>query len=188
MVRLRRGTTLVGGRRVPLLKTFSRVCSAAVLCTCAALAGPPLTTIQDTLYKADGTRFNGIANIAWSGFEASDQSAIANQLITVKIVNGRLNVQLVPNTNSNPVAFYSVTYNSDGRVLFSETWAVPPSAAASAAGCARACPIRNRGRHRQRAGSGIGGHGTAGRLERAPYKGPGVRAGRRGHGEFTGND
>jgi hypothetical protein len=111
------------------LKKFSRVCFAALLGTCAALAGPPLTTIQDTLYKADGTRFNGIASIAWSGFEASDQSAIANQVITVKIVNGRLNVQLVPNTGSDPVVFYSVTYNSDGRVQFSETWAVPPSAA-----------------------------------------------------------
>jgi hypothetical protein len=99
-----------------------------MLLTWAALAGPPMTTIQDTLYKADGTRFNGLVNIAWGGFEASDQSAIANQVITVKIVNGRLNVQLVPNTNSTPVVFYSVTYNSDGRVQFSETWAVPPSA------------------------------------------------------------
>jgi hypothetical protein len=110
------------------LKTFSRVFSAAVLSAWAALAGPPLTTIQDTLYKADGTRFNGLVNIAWGSFEASDQSAIANQLITAKVVNGRLNVQLVPNTNSNPMVFYSVTYNSDGRVQFSETWAVPPSA------------------------------------------------------------
>lgn len=111
------------------MKTFSRVFSAAVLLAWAALAGPPLTTIQDTLYKADGTRFNGLVNIAWGSFEASDQSAIANQLITVKVVNGHLNVQLVPNTNSNPVVFYSVTYNSDGRVQFSETWAVPPSSA-----------------------------------------------------------
>jgi len=109
------------------LKTFSRVFSAAVLSAWAALAGPPLTTIQDTLYKADGTRFNGLVNIAWGSFEAADQSAIANQLVTVKVVNGRLNVQLVPNTNGNPVVFYSVTYNSDGRVQFSETWAVPPS-------------------------------------------------------------
>ena len=110
------------------MKTFSRVFFAAVLSAWAALAGPPLTTIQDTLYKADGTRFNGIVNIAWGSFEASDQSAIANQLITAKVVNGRLNVQLVPNTTSTPTVFYSVTYNSDGRVQFNETWAVPPSA------------------------------------------------------------
>lgn len=76
------------------MRTFSRISSAAMLLTWAALAGPPMTTIQDTLYKADGTRFNGLVNIAWGGFEASDQSAIANQVITVKIVNGRLNVQL----------------------------------------------------------------------------------------------
>ena len=83
----------------------SRVSFAAVLFTWAALAGPPLTTIQDTLYKADGTRFNGLVNIAWGGFESSDQSAIANQVLTVKVVNGRLSVQLVPNTNGTPVVF-----------------------------------------------------------------------------------
>jgi hypothetical protein len=39
-------------------------------------------------------------------------------------------VQLVPTTSSNPPAYYTVRYNSDGRVQFEETWAVPSSAAA----------------------------------------------------------
>jgi hypothetical protein len=51
-----------------------------------------------------------------------------NQVVTVKVVNGRRSVHLVPSTNSSPPAFYSVTYNSDGRVQFNETWAVPASA------------------------------------------------------------
>jgi hypothetical protein len=98
-----------------------------VLLTCAALAGPPLTTIRDTLYKAGGTRFNGVVNSASGSFEASDQSAIANQIISEKVVSGQLNVQLVPDSNGNPVVYYSVTYHSGGRVKFSETWAVPPT-------------------------------------------------------------
>ena len=101
---------------------------AAVLLASSALAGPSLTTIQDVLYKADGTRFNGTLAIAWSSFQASDTSAIATQSTTVKVVDGNLLVQLVPTTGSNPPMFYSVTYNSDGRVQFQELWSVPTSA------------------------------------------------------------
>jgi hypothetical protein len=107
------------------LKTFFRVLFPALLLAWPALAGPPLTTIEDVLYKADGTRFNGLVNIAWTSFEAPDQTAIATQMATVKVVNGRLYVRLVPSTLSNPEIFYTVTYNSDGLVQFTETWSVP---------------------------------------------------------------
>src|ERR1700674_2563520 len=107
---------------------FSRPLSAALLLAASALAAPPLTTIQDVLYKADGTRFNGVVMISWSSFEAPDQSAIATQMTTVKVVDGNLRVQLVPNSLSSPLVHYSVVYNSDGRIQFSELWAVPTSA------------------------------------------------------------
>ncbi|MBZ5575903.1 MAG: hypothetical protein LAP40_05020 [Acidobacteriia bacterium] len=109
------------------MKTFFRTVSAALLLMEAGLAGPPLTTIQDVIYKADGTRFTGMLTISWNGFEASDRSAIATQMVTVKVVDGNLRVKLVPNTSSNPPGFYSVAYNSDGRVQFTESWAVPDS-------------------------------------------------------------
>ena len=109
------------------MNTFSRTCLAASLLAGAALAGPPLTTIQDVIYKADGTRFNGMVTISWSGFEAADSSAIATQMVTVKVVDGSLRVKLVPNTTSDPLVLYSVVYNSDGRVQFNENWAVPAS-------------------------------------------------------------
>ena len=59
-------------------------------------AAPSLTTIQDTLYKADGTPFNGFLLIEWTGFQAGD-ATIATQHVTAPIVNGILHVQLVPN-------------------------------------------------------------------------------------------
>ena len=102
--------------------------AAVVLLAAPAWGGPPLTTVQDVLYKADGTRFNGILIISWTSFEASDQSAIATHSITTTVVDGNLRVQLVPTTSSTPAVFYSVTYNSDGRIQFSETWSVPDSA------------------------------------------------------------
>jgi hypothetical protein len=100
---------------------------AAALLASSALAAPPLTTIQDVLYKADGTRFNGTVTIAWSSFQSADQSAIATQNTTVKIVDGNLRVQLVPTTSSTPAMFYTAKYDSDGRVQFEETWSVPSS-------------------------------------------------------------
>ncbi len=89
------------------------------------LAQPSVTTIQDTIYKADGSRFNGTAVISWSTFTAGDSSNIGMQSVSVPIVNGALYVQLVPTTNSTPTNIYSVHYNSDGVVQFTETWSVP---------------------------------------------------------------
>jgi hypothetical protein len=106
---------------------ISRSLFAAVWLASSALAAPPLTTIQDVLYKADGTRFNGTLTISWTSFEAIDSSAITTQTTTVTVVAGNLRVQLVPTTTAVPPANYSVKYNSDGRTSFGETWAVPSS-------------------------------------------------------------
>jgi hypothetical protein len=120
----------------------------------AAYAGPPLTTIQDVLYKADGTRFSGALTISWNSFQAPDNSSIVMQSTTVKVVDGNLRVRLVPSTTATPAGVYSVQYNSDGRAQFQERWAVPSSAralrvrevriagsAGSSAGSATATPI-----------------------------------------------
>ncbi len=102
------------------------------LCAVALLAGfsaaaPTLTTIQDVLYKADGTRFNGTLSISWNSFQTADNSAIVMQTATIKVIDGNLRVQLAPSTTGDPAIVYSVTYNSDGRVQFQENWSVPPS-------------------------------------------------------------
>jgi hypothetical protein len=109
---------------------ISRLQFAVVALAAAAYAGPPLTTIQDVLYKADGTRFNGVLTISWTSFQAVDNSAIVTQSTTVKVLDGNLRVQLVPSTTATPAGSYSVVYNSDGRIQFRERWAVPSSARA----------------------------------------------------------
>ena len=99
----------------------------AALCLASSLAaGPRLTTIQDLLYKADGTRFNGILTIVWGSFLSADSATIMTQSATVKVVGGILKVGLVPSP-VNPPSYYTVTYNSDGRTQFQETWDVPVS-------------------------------------------------------------
>jgi len=97
-----------------------------VILAAASAAAVPLTTIQDALYKykAYGTEFNGLPIISWNSFEANDVSNIVPQNLTVKVVDGNFRVQLVPTADSNPPTFYSVKYNSDGKIQFQETWVV----------------------------------------------------------------
>ncbi len=105
------------------------VAAAWLLSLGALIAAPPLTTIQDTLYRADGSRFNGVAFVEWKSFQAADFSNIATHSVTVPIRDGAIRVRLVPTTNATPGAYYSVRYHSDGRIQFDEIWAVPPSTA-----------------------------------------------------------
>jgi hypothetical protein len=99
---------------------------AAAWLAVSAVAAPPLSTVQDVLYKADGARFNGTLTITWNSFHPADSTAIvASGSTVVTVTNGYLQVQLVPSTSAIPVATYSVTYTSNGRVQFREVWAVP---------------------------------------------------------------
>lgn len=106
---------------------FKRV--AVWLLTMAGIAygQPALTTIQDILYRADGTRFKGTLFIHYTPFMAGDTSDIGQADLTLPIVNGVLSVKLVPTTTASPGAQYNVTYNAAGDIQFSQVWAVPPS-------------------------------------------------------------
>jgi hypothetical protein len=106
-----------------------RLPALLLVCGCAvAPAQPALTTIQDILYRADGTRFTGAVNIAWKPFQSSNSTFLPQQALRLDIVNGVLRVNLVPTTNASPGANYEITFSSQGRFLFTELWAVPPSA------------------------------------------------------------
>jgi hypothetical protein len=101
----------------------------AYLITAFMAAAPPLTLIQDVLYKADGTPFSGLVVIEWKTFEASDSSLIARNRVQQRVSNGLLSVRLVPTTTSGSSAYYSVKYiSSTGTAQFTEAWAVRPSA------------------------------------------------------------
>ena len=54
--------------------------------TCGrSAAAPALTTIQDILYRADGTRFNGALTITWTDFQSGDDNPIPSQGLTVLV-------------------------------------------------------------------------------------------------------
>jgi hypothetical protein len=107
--------------------SLKRTLLAAMAASTMAAAQPALTTIQDTLYRADGTRFNGTLFITWNAFQAGDTSNIATANLTVPIISGVLKVGLVPTTTATAGAQYNVTFNSRGINQFTQVWAVPPS-------------------------------------------------------------
>ena len=100
---------------------------AALVLGSRLAAQPPLTTVQDVLYTADGNRFSGVVTITWKSFEASNASNVAASVTRVQVDNGNLSVQLAPTTNAIPSAGYAVQYSGARRTQFSETWVVPPS-------------------------------------------------------------
>ncbi len=104
-----------------------RKLAALALMAGSLLAAPQLVTVQDTLYKADGTKFNGVVLVDWRYFQTSDNTTIPTQSLVIPVKDGALRVLLAPTTTASGGAYYQVRYNSDGRVLFTERWSVPPS-------------------------------------------------------------
>ncbi len=107
---------------------FRRMAVLLVAAAGWAYGQPALTTIQDILYRADGTRFSGTMFIHYNSFLSGGASNIATANLTIPIVNGVLRVQLVATTTASAGAQYAITYASGGVNQFTEVWAVPPSA------------------------------------------------------------
>lgn len=95
--------------------------------TAITLAAPPVTVIDDVLYKADGTPFEGMLMINWRSFEGPDMTNIPTNSVSARIAGGRLYVRLAPTTTAPTAAYYSVRYITSGSVQFTELWSVPPS-------------------------------------------------------------
>ena len=102
---------------------------AALLFSLAYLAeaAPPLTRIQDQLFRADGTPINGTLVISWKTFTASDSTSIPANSLRVPVSAGLLRVRLTPTTTALTKANYCVQYLVDGKLTMTEIWAVPPS-------------------------------------------------------------
>lgn len=107
--------------------TWKKLAMAAVAWSGMILwAAPPLSTVRDTIYRANGTPFTGKIIIDWRSFEASDTSFIAKNQLELQITDGFLNARLVPTTTAAGPAYYRVRYfSANGTIEFSEAWAVP---------------------------------------------------------------
>ena len=76
-------------------------------------SGPPLTTVSDTVYRADGTPAQGTLVIKWPAFITAGGVAVAAGRTNVTLgVQGALSVALASNAGSNPAGVYLWSYIS----------------------------------------------------------------------------
>ena len=89
-------------------------------------AGPALTTITDTVYRADGTAASGTALISWPAFVTAEGDAVAAGSKSVQIgVGGAFTTQLVPNAGAIPPGtYYVVVFQLNDGTVRTEYWAV----------------------------------------------------------------
>jgi hypothetical protein len=101
--------------------------SMLAVSTLAWAAGPGLTTISDTVYRADGTAAAGAALISWPAFVTAEGNAVAAGKKSVAIgPGGAFTSELVPNVGATPAAtYYTVVFQLDDGTVRTEYWAVP---------------------------------------------------------------
>jgi hypothetical protein len=92
-----------------------------------AYSGPTLTTVNDVVYRADGSTATGTLVISWDAFTTADGKAVpAGQMSATLSSTGALNVALAPNEGATPSgSYYEVVYKLDDGTTSTEYWTVP---------------------------------------------------------------
>src|SRR5580692_8967314 len=110
------------------------VCVLAMTLAATAMAqAVSTTTVQGTVYLANGQPGAGTLVISWPGFTTAAGQAVVADSMTVTIPSdGFLSVNLAPNLGATPGGEYytAVYYLSDGTVS-TQYWVVPAAANAT---------------------------------------------------------
>ncbi len=97
--------------------------------------GVTTTTVQGTIYLANGQPGSGALSIQWPSFTTASGQAVAADSMTVTIPSdGFVSVNLAPNVGATPAGEYytAIFYLSDGTVT-TQYWVVPSAATATLA-------------------------------------------------------
>jgi hypothetical protein len=86
-----------------------------------------MTTIQGTVYLANGNPASGTLVISWPSFTTADGQLIVADSLTVTIGSaGYVSVNLAPNAGATPAGqFYTATYDLSDGTTSTEYWVVP---------------------------------------------------------------
>jgi hypothetical protein len=93
------------------------------------------TTVQGTVYLANGVPGSGMLHLSWPSFtEANGQAIVADSIDVTIGEDGFFSVNLAPNQGAMPAGLYytAVYYMSDGSVS-TQYWVVPAAAQATLA-------------------------------------------------------
>jgi len=93
------------------------------------------TTVQGTVYLANGQPGSGTVLISWPAFTTANNEAVAaDSLTTTVATDGFLSVNLAPNEGATPSGlYYTVVYHLSDGSTSTEYWVVPSAASASIA-------------------------------------------------------
>ena len=124
------------------LKKFSAIAGITILLAVFpgfAAAQITTTTVQGTVYRADGSAATGTVIVSWPAFSTATNQAVAAGTATATIGrDGFLSVNLAPNQGAYPAGtYYSVFYHLSDGTVSKEYWVVP-AATTAAIGSVRA--------------------------------------------------
>lgn len=93
------------------------------------------TTVQGTIYRADGTVASGTVLLSWPAFTTPQNQAVAAGTLSATIgADGLLSVSLTPNAGALPAgSYYTAVYHLSDGTVNQEYWVVPASGTASVA-------------------------------------------------------
>lgn len=105
--------SLIGIRHICAVRAVG-VCLVWMALAIATLAqGVSTTTVQGTVYQANGTPGSGTLQINWPAFTTASNQTVAAGKITASIgADGFVSVNLAPNLGSSPAGlYYTVVYH-----------------------------------------------------------------------------
>ena len=93
------------------------------------------TTVQGTVYLANGSPGSGTLQLSWPAFTTASNQTVAAGKITATIgADGFVSVNLAPNLGSSPAGlYYTAIYHMSDGTTSTEYWVVPAAAQASIA-------------------------------------------------------
>jgi len=117
------------------LATAAAVAAALILTTSGAAAQVATTTVQGTIYRADGTPASGTVLVSWNAFTTPQNQAVAAGNVSATIeADGFLSVNLAPNAGALPSgSYYTAVYHLSDGTVYPEYWVVPAAGTASLA-------------------------------------------------------
>ncbi|MGA2674486.1 MAG: hypothetical protein ABSE99_14800 [Terracidiphilus sp.] len=91
------------------------------------------TTVQGTVYLANGQAGAGTLNVSWPAFTTANGQAVTAGQMTVTIApDGFLSVNLAPNLGATPAGlYYTAVYQMSDGTTSTEYWVIPAAAQAT---------------------------------------------------------
>ena len=91
------------------------------------------TTVQGTIYRADGTVAQGSVIVSWPAFSTATNQAVAAGSVAATIgAGGALSVNLAPNLGAYPDGtYYTAIYHLNDGTVTREYWVVPAATTAA---------------------------------------------------------